>query len=171
MVKSACTVILALFAATVALGASKLNSGPAVSVGLGNLYGGDAGGGLEYQILLAPRFRLTPFAAVGVVYYPTRQFPAIGYCGGGNLEYGRWHRAFAGLSFGTQYRDQDSLPVIRTRTMVGPALCLGYKGMAPFGLFWQACGSLAYIINPVNNPNRKNTTVAPAISLGLGYKP
>jgi len=165
-----CSAILALALSAVASAADKSNGGLAVSVGIGDQYGGDAGCGFEYQLRLAPRFRLTPFAAAGVVGGTSNDSLAVGYCGGVNVEYGRWHRVLAGVSFGSHYRDSDSLPPAKARTMIGPALCLGYKGTASFGLVWQVYGGIAHIVNPVNNPNRLNTDMAPAFGLGLGYK-
>ena len=165
-----CSAILILALATVAWGADKSGGGFAASVGFGNPYGGEGGCEFEYQLLLAPPFRLTPFAAAGAVNGLFEDSLALGYCGGVNFEYGRWNRAVATVCFGSLYRDSDSLPVAKTRTMIGPSVYLGYKGVARFGLLWQAWLGCTYIINPANNPNRQDSNFNQVMGLGLGYK-
>ena len=165
-----CSAILILGLAAVARGADKSDGGFAVAVGFGNPYGGEAGCAVEYQVLLASQFRLTPFAAAGAVNGLFEDSLAIGYNAGVSFEYGRWNRAVASVCFGSLYQDRDSLPKAQTRTMIGPSLFLGSKGVARFGLLWQLWLGCTYIFNPINNPNRTDSDFNQVMGLGLGYK-
>jgi hypothetical protein len=163
--------VLVLLACLVAQGGDKSGSGPAIHVGFGSMYGG-LGLGVEYQVAVRALFRLTPFVAAGAVqpidggYKPF----ALGYAIGMNAELGRMHRAYISPHFSSQYLDYDEDEqghISNKNTVVGPALAVGYKGMARIGLLWQVYAGISY---PANDKHDHANTVAPVFGLGIGYK-
>jgi hypothetical protein len=166
------SLILSLIFTSFAASADKSAGGFAAHVGMGSMYGAADGVGaaVEYQVPLRPKLRLSPFAAAGVVGVndveaPTKDF---GYCIGFNAEYGRFHRVFAGPSFGTQFLEWDSDTHKNVQTLLGPSFVAGYKGTARFGLMWQIYIGIAYIINYKYTENKSNPV--PAFGYGIGYK-
>ncbi len=137
---------------------------------MGSLYGGDGGAAVEYQLMLRPRIRLSPFVAAGTVGVNDPEAPSkdFGYCIGFNAEYGRFHRVFAGPSFGTQFLEWDSDIPDKVQTLLGPSFVAGYKGTAHSGFLWQIYIGIAYIINYKYTENKSNPV--PAFGFGIGYK-
>jgi hypothetical protein len=135
-------------------------------VGTGALYGGDGLGiAVEYQRPWGPNFRLSPFAATGIVGL-SDEAPAqdIGYSIGINAEYGTFQRVFAGPSYGTQFMDVESDTAHAGQTLSGFALVLGYKGTSSFGFLWLAYLGMGYVITTGYHG------LAPTFGIGLGYK-
>jgi hypothetical protein len=162
---------LMLCAVSLVMAADKSGGGLAVHVGFGSMYGGD-GIAVEYQFVIRPLFRITPFAAGGAaqpIYGGMEPF-AFGYALGVNAEFGRRHRIFISPHFSSQYLDYNEDPqgkISNKNTVVGPAIALGYKGTAKFGLLWQAYGGVSY---PANDKHDHRNTLAPVFGLGIGYK-
>jgi len=163
--------LLMLLAVSVVAAADKSGNGLAMHAGFGSMYGG-LGVCVEYQFALRPLFRLTPFAAVGAaqpIYGGFDPF-GFGFGIGVNAEVGRLHRVFISPHFSTQYLDYDEDTdgtKANKNTVVGPAVALGYKGTARFGLLWQVFGGVSY---PVNDEHKHENSFAPVFGLGLGYK-
>lgn len=164
------TIVLLLVVPSVEASENKSTGGFAAHVGMGSLYGGDGGAAVEYQVPLRPLLRLSPFVAVGTVGVNDPEASSIdfGYCIGVNAEYGRFHRVFAGTSFGTQFIEQDSNNSKNVRTLIGPSFVAGYKGTARYGLLWQIYIGIAYIINYKYSEMKSNPV--PAFGFGFGYK-
>ncbi len=161
---------LLLFISSVSAIADKSDGGFAAHIGMGSMYGGDGGGAVEYQVLLRPMLRLSPFVAAGTVGVNDPEAPSkdFGYCIGVNAEYGRFHRMFIGSSFGTQFLEWDSNLPDKVNTLYGPSFVAGYKGTSRFGLLWQIYIGIAYIINYKYSETQSNPV--PAFGLGFGYK-
>jgi len=143
--------ILFVIFASVNAGSDKNRGGFAAHIGLGSLYGG-GGASVEYQFPVSPLWRVTPFISAGstMEIYSGNNIHRVGYCAGVNAEFGRRHRLFIGPSFGSHYLDydRDSLGNLsNVNTVVGPAVVLGYKGTARFGLLWLVYGGLCYLTN------------------------
>ena len=122
------SLVLLLIVTSVASSADKSDGGFAAHLGMGSMYGGDGGAAVEYQVPLRPLLRLSPFAAIGTVGANDPESPAMdfGYCIGVNAEYGRFHRVFAGPSFGTQFMEWDSdYPDDFHQTLIGPSFVAG----------------------------------------------
>lgn len=162
--------ILFFIVASVSAGLDKSSGGFAAHVGFGSLYGG-GGVSIEYQELVGPLLRFSPFVSAGStmsIYGDNIQ--RFGYCVGVNAELGRFHRLFIGPSFGSQYLDydKDSLNNFsNVNTVVGPAMVLGYKGTARFGLMWLVYAGACYLLN---DKHEQKPGFAPAFGMGLGYK-
>jgi hypothetical protein len=149
---------------------NKLKNGLAISGGFGNLYGG-IGLCLEYQIKVYPLLRFTPFGSLGFMSPLPNLVIRPTYCAGVNAEIGRFHRLFIGPSFGVQYltyKIEDNGGIYDLRTVIGPALTFGYKGMARNGIMWQFFLGGCYYINDVRFPVPYG--FAPVFGLGIGYK-
>jgi hypothetical protein len=150
-----------------------------MEIGMGSTYGagGDgAGAAIEYQILLRPSLRITPFVGSGVVGGDQPDIPVhrLAYSIGAYLEYGKYHRIFIGPGFGTQWvhheYDESEDRYYNIHTIIGPSFVVGYKGTARFGLLWQLHLGTAYVVNyPEDYPGRKDNPV-PAFGFGIGYK-
>jgi hypothetical protein len=164
--------ILLLTAVSAAASADRSGGGFAVHLGMGSLYGAGDGGGaaVEYQVLLRPGMRLSPFVAGGQVGSNQADAPSheFGYCIGVNAEYGKFQRIFAGPSFGTQFLEWDHDTTSNVQAVIGPSFVLGYKGTAHFGLLWQVYLGAAYIINYKYSEHKDNPV--PVFGLGIGYK-
>lgn len=172
--------ILASFGVPVCYAGDKADGGFAAHAGMGSTYGAGGGDGIgatiEYQALLRPKLRITPFLGAGVVGGEQPDIPVhrFAYSAGAYLEYGRHHRLFAGPSFNTQWvsydHDEAADRYNNIHTLIGPSLVAGYKGTARFGLLWQIHLGLAFIVNyPEDFQGRKNNPV-PAFGFGAGYK-
>jgi hypothetical protein len=164
------SLILLLIVTTVAASADRNTGGFAVHMGMGSLYGGDGGAAVEYEVVLRPLLRLSPFVAAGTVGMNDPEAPStdFGYCIGVNAEYGRFHRVFAGPSFGTQFLEWNSDSPQKVQTLRGPSFVAGYRGTARFGLMWQMYLGMAYIINYKYSETKSNPV--PAFGFGIGYK-
>ena len=164
------SVILLFTVTSVSASSDKSIGGFAVHVGIGSLYGG-GGASIEYQVLVSPLWRLSPFVSAGsTMSIYNDNIYRFGYCVGVNAEFGRSHRLFIGPSFGSQYLDYDkdsSDHFSNVNTVVGPAMVLGYKGTARFGLMWLIYGGMSYLINDKHEPK---PGFAPVFGLGIGYK-
>ncbi len=163
--------ILFLFIPSISASADKSSGGFAAHVGMGSMYGGDGGAAVEYQVLLYPMIRLSPFVAAGTVGMNQTESPStdFGYCIGVNAEYGRFHRVFAGTSFGTQFIEWDSNnPDAFHQTLRGPSFVAGYKSTSHSGFLWQIYLGISYIINYKYTENKSNPV--PAFGFGIGYK-
>ena len=150
-----------------AAGTDKSAGGFAAHIGMGNMYGGAGGVAIEYQQVLSPLIRLSPFISGGQVISvdPDKSASRIGYCLGVNAEFGKFHRLFVGPNFGTHYIELPYDAANHRQTATGLAMVLGYKGTARIGILWQLYGGLAYIVNSKNGDE-----VVPAFGLGIGYK-
>ena len=76
----------------------------AIHLGIGNMYGGNIGVLGERQILLKEKFRISPYAAIGVAEGGTdsisqKKYFWLGYTAGVNFEYGRNNRIIFGPHF------------------------------------------------------------------------
>lgn len=152
--------------------ADKSGPGFAVHIGGGGLYGGAGGASVEYQFVLRPSLRLTPFVSIGEVMGTDYKATGLGYCSGANIEFGKMKRFFAAATFGTLYIDvgEDSLGNDVKNTTIGPSLMAGYKWITHFGLLLQVSGGMGYNITGTECVDKENTTLAPTFNLGIGYK-
>jgi hypothetical protein len=160
-----------LLVLSVAMAADKSDGGFAIHAGVGGLYGGK-GASIEYQIPVYEFVRLTPYVSAGFAdpIYTGYNVWQFGYCAGLNIEFGRFHRLLIGLSFGSLYVDFDadaSDKPYNINTVVGPALAIGYKGTAKFGLLWQVYGGICYTMN---DQHVGHNGFAPIFGVGFGYK-
>jgi hypothetical protein len=166
-VRSILSIVLLLIVISCAIGADKSAGGFAVHIGAGDLYGGAGGATIEYQVLLHPRARFSPFLSGGQVVSVDPEIPAsrIGFCLGVTAEFGGFHRLFAGTGFGTHYIELPYDSANHRQTAMGPSFVMGYKGTARIGILWQIYGGLAYIVN-----SKRGDTIVPAFGVGIGYK-
>lgn len=152
--------------------------GIAAHIGIGSLYGGGAGASVEYQFLLRPNFRLTPFVSAGITFSSGSDTPmyGFGYCFGLNTEFFESHRLLTGLSFGTHEIDYETdSPGHENRlgTLIGPSMYVGYKGTARFGLLWILYGGVSGMVDNASgylSDFPSSSTYGPVFGFGLGYK-
>ena len=144
-------------------GFSLLASAGTMSGGLGIL--------AQYQIRLDIFTFITPFAGTGAEF-GTRDLQGVwqGYAFGANIEQGKHHRVFGGITYGTRgvgYETKQN-EIINKHVLAGPSLILGYKGIADSGWTWQINVGMAYVRNPeaVNNKYYRG----PTAGIGTGYK-
>lgn len=148
-------------------------AGWAIQLGTGTMYGG-LGTLVEKQILIKEKFRLTPYAGLGLSLGGKDTIKADYYwlnCAiGANMEYGKTHRLIWGaqiINSNDIYNTPSNAP-INKKTLVGTSVITGYKGTTSFGLIWQAYLGLAYIQDPIVND--KKYFFEPHVGLGIGYK-
>lgn len=156
--------------------ADKSGGGLAIHVGLGDLYGGSAGGTAEYQLIMNSKLRLTPFASIGKVstFGEETSISETGYCYGANIEFGKVQRFFTGISYGTHFIDHqtDTAQAHYDETVVikGPSVAIGYKGVSKIGLMWNTFIGMAYEANSPDWLGHSTSTFAPIIGAGIGLK-
>lgn len=151
-----------------------IKDGWAIHLGAGHMFGGNIGVLGERQILLKEKFRISPFAAVGVAEGGTdsisqKKYPWFGYTAGVNLEYGKKHRIIFGPHFVGNNLIGNS-DEVKKNFRAGASFILGYKGTANFGLIWQVYIGDIYSQDDDPFSNNKTYSHRSHVGLGLGYK-
>jgi|694.fasta_scaffold11422_7 hypothetical protein len=151
-----------------------VKDGLAIHLGAGIIYGGNLGVLVERQILLKGKFRISPFAAVGVAEGGTdsiskKNYYWFGYTAGVNLEYGKKHRIIFGPHFVGNNLIGNS-DEVKKNFLAGASFILGYKGTADFGLIWQVYIGDIYSQDDDPFSNNKTYSHRSHVGLGLGYK-
>jgi hypothetical protein len=146
------------------------NSGPALFVGIGNVFCG-SGIKLEYQYRLFSKlklFTITPFASIG--YWEGIYYKNYVYSLGGDLEIGYKHRLILGYHYGAlaeSFIEKTETTTIQGITTTGKTLeslifytgsgiFVGYKGMLNIGFTWVAAIGAGYANQDQKKRDRKS---------------
>ena len=145
----------------------------AVQVGTGITYGG-VGGLVEYQIPLKDNLWITPYIGLGESLGGTDSTTAeyFWFCNaiGVNFEHGKKHRLIIGPQLISCFdvKNKPDTAIIYKKTLIGPSIIAGYKGMASFGLMWQVALGMAFIQSPLVAD--KKYFFQPHVNIGVGYR-
>jgi len=145
----------------------------AVQIGNGITYGG-LGALVEYQMPLRDNFWITPYIGLGGSLGGTDSTTAEYFwlCNtiGVNFEHGKKHRLIIGPQLISCFdvKNKPDTAIIYKKTLIGPSIISGYKGMASFGLMWQVTLGMAFIQNPIVAD--KKYFFQPHVNIGVGYR-